>query len=145
MGGSIHVTARQYLRRTHITNDHDGLVDEAHDQPGSPIFFAATRNPYERVVSLFYYKLDNCLKAEPDSKQETEKCRQQLIPPAKQLRPLRHNTTATIQLFHEWIGRADFSWPVGSDGNYKFSAPARAWTDATGSTPSSVCSADSAS
>ena len=85
-------------------------------------FFASVRNPYERMVSNFYYHANMGMLEKSSGKSPPSYYTKDFF------RSIRNDSARTVSMYHDWLVRLDTAHPVGSAKQYLFSvnlAPAR--------------------
>jgi len=108
-GKLFHDSARIVIKRAET---------KSHQRASKLFFFAATRNPYERLVSLFYFTLGICIRVRGG---RADHCDEGLLPSEKIRALRRDNVSEMASAFHDWIVESDAKYPVGSKNNYMFS------------------------
>ena len=115
-----HHSVQEYLNMSMATDGTSAVQARAAWKDG--VFsFAVVRNPYERMVSLFYFKVSKCL-----SKPSSDHCEGAQLPTLDELHAMpegwQQDPNVTIGMFGDWIDRLDRLYPVGSARNDLFSA-----------------------
>jgi len=96
----------------------DMVTEKTRWDPNATFYYAAVRNPYDRMVSLFYYRIAMCTgtgtREGTDSGQD---CNPKFLPNFKSVEKM--SETEQIKSFHKWLKAMDKLYPETADDNFR--------------------------